>query len=157
MADSCWHNQDRPSVRLYCAMFARPRHARGHDNRKERAEREYLERCAALNDPDGNVWAETKKRTKRAHFDKFDASYNFASNDPVKIDSTMCQRGYRVLSYKDDLNGNRIVFDILDGSIYNCNFDSKITKNGVMFDTKQNALSERFPSTQVCQLSILCC
>lgn len=69
----------------------------------------------------------------------------------------MSQRGYRILSYKENRNGTRIVFDILDGTVYNCGTGAgkKITYNAVVFDSKRSALSERFPSNQVVIMAFL--
>jgi hypothetical protein len=78
-------------------------------------------------------------------------SFSFNTNDPFYIEKRACQRGYRILSYKEDRNGRKVIFDVLDGTIYNCGggLGKKVTNNAIIFDSKKCALSERFPSNQV--------
>lgn len=80
-------------------------------------------------------------------------SFWTSSNDNVYIDRACAIKGYRVLSYRKlKKNGKRIVFDMLDGKPYYCGvgIQRRITDNAIIFPSKQEALSERFPSNQVC-------
>ncbi len=79
-------------------------------------------------------------------------SYWLSTNDNVYLDRKTAVKGYRVVSYrKMKRGGKRVVFDILDGKPYYCGvgIQKRITENAVVFATKQEALSERFPSNQV--------
>ena len=77
-------------------------------------------------------------------------SYTYNMNDTNCLDRRMSQRGYRVLAYREDRNGRKVVFDVLDGTVYHCGVGNarKITNNAVIFDTKSAAMSERFPANQ---------
>ena len=78
------------------------------------------------------------------------ASYRYATNDKMYIDRNAAKRGYRILSYKEDLHGRKVVFDLLEGTVYYCGKTSRrVTKNVVVFDNKQAAMSERLPANQV--------
>lgn len=61
-----------------------------------------------------------------------------------KMASTRC---YRVLTYIHE-NGRNVLIDISNGYRYK-DWADKLTKNGVVFDTKVGALSERFAPSQV--------
>mmetsp|Transcript_17997 Transcript_17997/g.30263 ORF Transcript_17997/g.30263 Transcript_17997/m.30263 type:complete len:256 (+) Transcript_17997:130-897(+) len=80
-------------------------------------------------------------------------SYTFSRNDNnVYYNKGSGMKGYRVLSYKKSKKngGQRIVFDILDGKPYHCGvgLQRRITSDALVFETKEQALSERFPSNQ---------
>ncbi len=79
------------------------------------------------------------------------SSYHLSDHDDLYIDRKAARRGYRVVSYKTTKSGKRKVFDILDGKTYHCGtgVQRRITDNAITFATKQEALSERFPSNQV--------
>lgn len=78
-------------------------------------------------------------------------SFWLSVNDDTYIPRSASKKGYRVLSYKKTKSGKRKVFDILDGKQYYCGagVQRRITDNAVVFQSKQEALSERFPSNQV--------
>lgn len=61
-----------------------------------------------------------------------------------KLASTRC---YRVLTYIHE-NGRNVLIDISNGYRYK-DWADKLTKNGVVYDTKVGALSERFAPSQV--------
>ena len=84
-------------------------------------------------------------------------SFWCSANDNVYVDKRSSKKGYRVLSYRKSRSGKRIVFDILDGKPYYCGsgLQRRITNNVVVFDSRQAALSERFPSNQVISHSIV--
>ncbi|KAJ1430678.1 hypothetical protein B484DRAFT_430501 [Ochromonadaceae sp. CCMP2298] len=80
-------------------------------------------------------------------------SYSITSNDQhIHIQRGVSQRGYRVLSYRESRNGVRSIFDILDGKPYYCGvgLQKRITSEAIVFNTRSEALSERFPSNQFC-------
>lgn len=79
------------------------------------------------------------------------SSFTLSDHDNVYIDRNAARKGYRVVSYKITKSGKRKVFDILDGKPYHCGagVQRRITDNAIVFATKQEALSERFPSNQV--------
>ena len=80
-------------------------------------------------------------------------SFWLSANDNVYIDRAAAMKCYRVVSYRKlKKTGKRVVFDILDGKPMYCGVgvQRKITDNAVVFTSKQDALSERFPSNQVC-------
>lgn len=78
------------------------------------------------------------------------ASYRYATNDKMYIDRNSAKRGYRILSYKEDLHGRKVVFDLLEGTVYYCGkISRRVTKNVLVFDNKQAAMSERLPPNQV--------
>lgn len=82
-------------------------------------------------------------------------SYWLSGNDNVYLDRRTAVKGYRVVSYrKMKRGGKRVVFDIMDGKPYYCGVgvQKRITENAIVFATKQEALSERFPSNQVSHL-----
>ncbi len=89
------------------------------------------------------------------------SSFTLSDHDNVYIDRNAARKGYRVVSYKITKSGKRKVFDILDGKTYHCGagVQRRITDNAIVFATKQEALSERFPSNQVkhnCDLRTKC-
>jgi hypothetical protein len=72
--------------------------------------------------------------------------------ETITISKMAAKRCFRVLTYRDLPNGKREVMDIPDGRIYFCKTgpqNRRITPDGVAFDTKQGAMSERFPTNQV--------
>lgn len=79
-------------------------------------------------------------------------SFFLSDHDNVYIDRNAARKGYRVVSYKTTKSGKRKVFDVLDGKTYYCGsgLQRRITDNAIVFTSKQEALSERFPSNQVC-------
>lgn len=69
----------------------------------------------------------------------------------VVIPKLAAKRCYRVLTYANTKQG-RQVMDIAEGNLYWCRTGPqkrRITPNAVAFDSRELALSERFPSTQV--------
>eukprot|EP01032_Pedospumella_encystans_P017394 gene17394-19818_t len=78
------------------------------------------------------------------------SSFTLSDHDNVYIDRNAARKGYRVVSYKTTKSGKRKVFDILDGKTYHCGagVQRRITDNAIVFASKQEALSERFPSNQ---------
>ena len=78
-------------------------------------------------------------------------SFQF-QRDCVNISKLSAKRCFRVLTYRDLPNGKREVTDIPNGSVYYCKTGPqlrRITPYGVAFDSKDGALSERFPANQV--------
>lgn len=78
-------------------------------------------------------------------------SFTFKS-ETIMISKMAAKRCFRVLTYRDLPNGKREVMDIPEGSIYLCKTgpqNRRITPGGVAFDTKDGAMSERFPINQV--------
>ncbi len=77
-------------------------------------------------------------------------SYHINSHDNSFIDRRSARRGYRVLSYKEDAHGRKVVFDLLQGTVYNCGkSSSRITQNVIIFVSKDSAIAEKFPTSQV--------
>ena len=77
-------------------------------------------------------------------------SFSFMSHT-VDIPKLAAKRCYRVLTYANTPEG-RAVMDIAEGNLYWCRTGPqkrRITPNAVAFDSRDMALSERFPSTQV--------
>ena len=76
-------------------------------------------------------------------------TYNSSTESIPKMAAKRC---YRVLTYVDDKNGERQVMDVVDGNVYWCRTGPqkrRITPDAIAMDSKQAALSERFPLTQV--------
>jgi len=71
------------------------------------------------------------------------------TNDTVTIGKWESRRGYKVLAIKDDGFERKTIFDILDGTVYNCSVTNKVTSHAPIFDTKIAALSERCQSFKV--------
>lgn len=71
------------------------------------------------------------------------------TNDTVVIEKKESRRGYKVLAIKDDGFGRKTIFDILDGTVYNCSVTNKVTSYAPIFDSKTAALSERCHSFKV--------
>jgi hypothetical protein len=70
----------------------------------------------------------------------------------VLIPKLAAKRCYRILTYRDLPDGRREVTDIPNGDIYYCKTGPqlrRITPYGVAFDSKEAAISERFPANQV--------
>jgi hypothetical protein len=77
-------------------------------------------------------------------------SFNYSDN-AIFIPKLAAKRCWRILTYANTKNG-RQVMDVAEGNLYWCRTGPqkrRITPNAVAFDTKELALSERFPSTQV--------
>lgn len=115
--------------------------------------------------PDPN--AQTKVNCSRARKQVFDKqtksnpsrraggaeSFHFrgGGGQSVMIHQLEAKRCYRILTYYD-LPEGRTVMDIPDGIVYFCRtgpMKRRITPNGVAYEDKQSALSERFPMNQV--------
>eukprot|EP00597_Dinobryon_sp_UTEXLB2267_P002335 CAMPEP_0170072614 /NCGR_PEP_ID=MMETSP0019_2-20121128/10221_1 /TAXON_ID=98059 /ORGANISM="Dinobryon sp., Strain UTEXLB2267" /LENGTH=235 /DNA_ID=CAMNT_0010281699 /DNA_START=1399 /DNA_END=2103 /DNA_ORIENTATION=+ len=75
------------------------------------------------------------------------------TNDTVMIEKRESRRGYKVLAIKDDGFGRKTIFDILDGTVYNCSVTNKMTSFAPIFDSKTAALSERCLSFKVDKMS----
>lgn len=77
-------------------------------------------------------------------------SYSFNLNDNSVIPVKNATRMYRVLGLKEDKTGKKTLFDIIDGRIYcqGFTYNNRICSNVILFDSKQAALSERFPANQ---------
>jgi len=76
-------------------------------------------------------------------------SYNTSGGIIPKMAAKRC---YRVLTYTDTADGQRHVMDVAEGNEYWCRTGPqkrRITPDAVAMDSKQAALSERFPLTQV--------
>jgi hypothetical protein len=78
-------------------------------------------------------------------------TYKCNANDNIYLSKVESVRGYRVLALKEDITGKKILFDIVDGTIYNCGFSaaSRISNFVPLYDSKNAALCERFPPNQV--------
>jgi hypothetical protein len=71
-------------------------------------------------------------------------SYHVCRNIVTKIDRLASTRGYKVLTFTEDGQGRRVVFDICTGTIYQAGSRSKISFGAVLFDTEVGALGEKF-------------
>jgi len=84
---------------------------------------------------------------------RYGGGESFTYNSPVGgISKMAAKRCYRVLTYSDDADGQRHVIDVAEGKEYWCRTGPqkrRITPDAVAMDSKQAALSERFPLTQV--------
>lgn len=78
------------------------------------------------------------------------------TNDTVVIDKKQSRRTYKVLAIKDDGFGMKTIFDLLDGTIYNCRFPTKVTKYATLYDTKEAAMSERRSAHKVGVVKFTC-
>lgn len=78
------------------------------------------------------------------------SSYWLSDHDNFYIDRNAARKAYRVVSYKTTKTGKRKVFDILDGKTYHCGtgVQRRITDNAIVFASRSEALSERFPHNQ---------
>lgn len=78
------------------------------------------------------------------------SSYWLSDHDDFYIDRGAARKAYRVVSYKTTKTGKRKVFDILDGKTYHCGtgVQRRITDNAIVFPSRSEALSERFPHNQ---------
>lgn len=94
-------------------------------------------------------------------------SFTTFSYDKITLLPAESKRVYKVLSIKDNSNnysnsysnynsnsdslGRKLLFDGISGKIYHCGAGQakNISKNVICFDTKDSALSERFPYDQV--------
>ena len=65
------------------------------------------------------------------------------SNDKVDLDKKESRIGYKVLAIKDNGFGRKTIFDLVDGTVYNCSITNKVTKFVPLFDNKSAALNER--------------
>ncbi len=88
-----------------------------------------------------------------AKMNRYGGEESFSYNDPiVDIPKMSAKRCYRVLTFTTDKNGERQVMDIPEGNIYWCRTGTqkrRITPDAIAMDSKQAAMSERFPMTQV--------
>ena len=77
-------------------------------------------------------------------------SYSTNSNDHTRIPRSCSRRMYRVVSYKEDSSGKKVIFDPLDGKPFSIGpgFVNRVSNNVVLFETKKGALSERYPFNQ---------
>eukprot|EP01036_Dinobryon_divergens_P026681 gene26681-35357_t len=64
-------------------------------------------------------------------------------NDKVDLDKKESRIGYKVLAIKDNSFGRKTLFDLLDGTVYNCSIANKMTKFVPLFDSKSAAMNER--------------
>ncbi len=73
-----------------------------------------------------------------------------SNNSDFYIEKKLARRMYRVLLCKETVNGKRLLIDSLDGKIYCDGFTyrNRIARGIVLFDSKQAALSERYPCNQ---------
>lgn len=78
-------------------------------------------------------------------------SYSSNANVSVEIPTKNALRMYRVLSYTVDKAGRKVFFDMIDGRIYGRGpgMACRVSTNVVLFETKEAALSERYPFNQV--------
>lgn len=78
-------------------------------------------------------------------------SYNYNTHDSTFIPERCSRRLYRVVSFKENSSGKRIMFDPIDGRIFSCDagYTNRTSNNVVLFDSKRSALSERYPSNQI--------
>lgn len=78
-------------------------------------------------------------------------SYSFNGNNSITIEPKVSQRMYRILAMREDENGRKVFFDIIDGRVYGRSpgINNRLSKNVVLYESKDAALSERFPSNQV--------
>lgn len=70
----------------------------------------------------------------------------------LKIDKFSAKRTYRILTYVTNANGDREVMDIPSGMLYYCRTGPqkrRITPDAIAYDTKELAMSERFPYDQI--------
>jgi hypothetical protein len=78
-------------------------------------------------------------------------SFSYNGNVAMNIPEHAAQRMYRIVAYTEDSNGDKVYFDLLDGNIYGKGpaFTSRISNNVVLYENRDTALGERFPSNQV--------
>ena len=78
-------------------------------------------------------------------------TYKCDANDTSYLSKVEGVRGYRVLALREDILGKKILFDMIDGTIYNCGFSgaNRISNFVPLYESKTAALCERFPPTQV--------
>jgi len=78
-------------------------------------------------------------------------SYSLNTHDATYIPERCSRRLYRVVSFKENSSGKRIMFDPLDGRVFSCDpgFTNRLSNNVVLFESKKAALSERYPSNQI--------
>ena len=83
---------------------------------------------------------------------KKDHGYRIPSQHAEKyISKLTCVRGYKVLGLKSEGNG-KVAIDLFTGKVVNMGGkgpDSRITSQLKLYETKQGALSEKFPPSQV--------
>jgi hypothetical protein len=71
-------------------------------------------------------------------------SYHLAGSASTKVHKLGSVRGYKVLTFAEKENGERMVFDITTGTVYNTGAKSKISSGALLFDSESAAMSERF-------------
>jgi hypothetical protein len=78
-------------------------------------------------------------------------SYAYNPNTAINIHPKASKRMYRILSYVEDKEGRKIYIDMIDGRVYGKSPGvlNRISKNVVLYESKEAALSERFPYNQV--------
>ena len=99
---------------------------------------------------DINIDGTTSKSKKPSEHDRGSSrdptpviSLKCNTNDNVVLDKKESRIGYKVLAIKDNGFGRKIIFDLLDGTVYNCSFTNKVTKFVPLFDNKSAAMNER--------------
>lgn len=89
---------------------------------------------------------------------KHSSSHRLTQHVSTKLDKLESRTGYRVLAYKVDTTGKYIMLhDILDNTMYHCGTIvntsfAKKASHVPLFDSKQSALSEKFPHRTRCDL-----
>ena len=71
-------------------------------------------------------------------------SLKLNTNDSVFLSERESRIGYKVLAIKEDVYGSKIIFDITEGTVYNCTATKKITNFVPLYDNQIAALNERF-------------
>lgn len=106
-----------------------------------------------LKSPSSQAFSPYSYTTTSTHRTGDNTSYYCSSSSGVTISRNAARRGFRILSYTEDDSGKIHLFDILDGHPYHCSRTTgkRITANAIVFESKDAALSERFPSNQVNQ------
>ena len=90
--------------------------------------------------------SESKRNTTR---DGGITSYRIDNQAVDLIQPTACVRGYKILTFIENEQGKRTVFDLLTGTVYCVGRKERITKGGIMFTTKSGAMSERYSPKSV--------
>ena len=140
-------------------MFARSRNPKkkvrplsGVDQDFTNVVKPLLKKTIAFNSNSaGSVRAPSPVRPKTTNLRTGDSSSYYCShNDNTYVHRSVPRRGFRVLAYTEQENGKINLFDILNGKPYHCGYGKsrKITSNAVVFESKEAALSERFPANQ---------
>ncbi|RYH11431.1 hypothetical protein EON65_38855 [archaeon] len=79
------------------------------------------------------------------------SSYATNPNGKVYIPPKASKRMYRILAYNEDKTGRKVFFDLIDGRVYGRGpgLGNRVSHNVVLYESKEAALSERFPYNQV--------